>query len=258
MFALLRGAVHKGRATHRCALTYVACACRVALFSLEGEHAKASGLTHEDGKLLKGALTFKDRSVGDIMTSLDSVYTLPEDTVLDEEALLGILTRGHSRVPITKAGAPDQIVALLFCKDLLGIGYERREKLSDIAASFHADERVVRVARSMRLNEAMEFCKVRRTHLVHVVDEPSPASGWTSGEVVDKAAPIIGVATMEDFIEELIQDEIVDEDDEWHCEHPWPWHAMHRSPACAPCRHGMATPSHKAHPRCGPCPRCVS
>ena len=45
------------------------------------ERTKKSGLTVEDGKLLKGALTFKDRSVGDVMTRLDNCYFLSDATL---------------------------------------------------------------------------------------------------------------------------------------------------------------------------------
>ena len=57
----------------------------------------------------------------------------------------------------------------------------------------------------------MEFCKACRQHLLVVVDDPAaPAPPPPL-----PPAPVIGLATMEDFIEELIQDEIVDETDAW-------------------------------------------
>jgi len=173
-----------------------------------------NGLTKEDGKLLRGALTFKDRCVGDIMTKVETCYFLAEDTVLDHETIKAILSHGHTRVPIVKAGMLNakakDVVAVMFCKDLLGIGFERKTKLSDVLESFDAYKRVARVPRSMKLNQAMEFCKQCRQHLLVVVDDPAkPAPPPLP------PAPVVGLATMEDFIEELIQDEIVDETDAW-------------------------------------------
>lgn len=87
---------------------------------------KKSGLTIEDGKLLKGALTFKDRNVGDVMTPLSHCYFLSEDAVLDKGVIMDILTHGHTRVPVYR-GEKQNVIAILFCKDLLGIGFERAQ-----------------------------------------------------------------------------------------------------------------------------------
>jgi len=51
-------------------------------------HLAASDLTAEDARLLGGALTFKDRRVGEVMTPLNKVFSLPIDAVLDEETFL--------------------------------------------------------------------------------------------------------------------------------------------------------------------------
>ena len=177
--------------------------------NLEETH-KGSGLTSEDGKLLKGALTFKDRSVGDVMTPLPNCYFLSEDTLLDAQTIMDILSHGHTRIPVTRTGSADDVYAVLFCKDLLGIGFERNARLKDVLDTFGATQRVVRVSRAMKLNETMDICKQTRQHLVLVCSEADFAKSAGEG------APVIGLATMEDLIEELIQDEIIDYDDAWH------------------------------------------
>ena len=184
------------------------------------EHAKQSGLTKEDGKLLKGALTFKDRVVGDVMTPWDNCYSLKEDTVLDQAVFMEILSHGHTRVPVYSGSASSHVTAMMFCKDLLGIGFERKQVLRDVLKSFNAHMRVVRVPKSTKLNEAMDHCKRTRSHLLLVCEEDEVTAKGPPGEGhpcgVRHDAPVVGIATMEDFIEELIQDEIVDETDAWH------------------------------------------
>ena len=214
-------------------------------------HSKSSGLTKDDGKLLKGALTFKDRLVGDVMTPMGRCFLLPDTTKLDEAAFMAILEKGHTRVPIYTGDDPANVTAILFAKDLLGIGYERGSPLKGVLDSFEASKRVVRVARSTKLNVAMDHCKRMRTHLLCVVEDdpdaalaasasstPTSSPGNKQGSKKGKGnggeegasqkvedqmpapvradAPVIGLATMEDFIEELIQDEIVDETDAWY------------------------------------------
>jgi CBS domain containing-hemolysin-like protein len=60
------------------------------------------------------------------MTPLDRCYVLSESTHLDHTAMMQILSHGHTRVPVYR-DASTNVVALLFCKDLLGIGFERQQ-----------------------------------------------------------------------------------------------------------------------------------
>ena len=69
------------------------------------------------------------------------------------------------------SGAKSNVTALLFCKDLLGIGFERKSPLRDVLASFEASRRVVRIPRSTALNVAMDHCKRTRSHLMCIVDD---------------------------------------------------------------------------------------
>ena len=142
------------------------------------------------------------------------------DRSLNKDIILDILSHGHTRVPVY-SGETTNITAILFCKDLLGIGFERQAPLKEVLSSFRASQRVVRVGRSTRLNVAMDHCKRTRQHLLCIVEDgvgaaptPAPAAAYSKGAKekdvrksesvpapVRPDAPVIGLATMEDFIE---------------------------------------------------------
>lgn len=166
-------------------------------------HAKESGLTQEDGRLLGGALMYKDRTIGDVMTPLQAVFALPMDTRLDRDTLLSILSEGHTRIPVYVGGDKSKISALVFAKDLLGIGFERSLPLSEVVKCFNGTSRVHRVARGTKLNVALEMCQREHVHMLVVADD-SPS---------DRDVAAVGIVTMEDFLEEILQAEIVDETD---------------------------------------------
>jgi len=167
------------------------------------ERARKAGLTEQDGKLIGGALTFRDRTVGDVMTPLASCFALPMNAHLDYDLFMQIARHGHTRVPVFESGSTNIIAALLNTKDLLGIGFERNLPIQDILEPFKASHRVHRVHRSTKLDAALEKCKRDHVHLLVVTDDdPGHA-----------AARAVGIATFEDIIEEILQEEIVDETD---------------------------------------------
>lgn len=51
--------------------------CLIKLNVEDPARQKESGLTRDDGKILTGALTFKDKSVEEAMTPIDSTFTRP-------------------------------------------------------------------------------------------------------------------------------------------------------------------------------------
>jgi len=177
-------------------------------------HASLSGLTKADGQLITGALTYKDKMVGDVMTPLANAFTLPLDMMLTHEAMSTILKEGHTRIPVhenTKAN----IVAILFAKDLIGIGVGDGLPLADVLEAFHARDRVSKVHMDEKLNVALERCQKEHMHMLIVTEYPIPEEQEGS-DATASVQPGIGIVTMEDFIEEILQEEIVDESDTYY------------------------------------------
>lgn len=162
------------------------------------ERMAESGLSHDDGKILTGALSFKEELVENVFTPLDAVFSLPEDSTLDEDTMGVILKSGHTRIPVVNHG---KAVAILYAKDLVGVGFERKLPLKSVLDAFDAYKRVFPVYEKTSLGECFSMCKRERRHLLVVVQKISGA--------------LCGIVTTEDILEELLQDEIVGDDDQW-------------------------------------------
>eukprot|EP00927_Polykrikos_kofoidii_P020658 TRINITY_DN19841_c0_g1_i1.p1 TRINITY_DN19841_c0_g1~~TRINITY_DN19841_c0_g1_i1.p1 ORF type:complete len:400 (+),score=56.80 TRINITY_DN19841_c0_g1_i1:71-1270(+) len=193
----------------------------IRLNMADPERAKEVGLTSEEAEIVKGALTWQDERVDEAMTPLNRVVCVPFDTVLDQAAFQSIVQHNHSRMPVYE-GDRTNIVALLYSKDLLANGYERRTPLREVLEAFNASSRVVRVLGSSTVGHAFQLCKKRRTHMLVVM------SDLGEGGVVQ------GILTMEDILEKIIQQDITDEFDEFdrdgkrHYSRPDPLKFFHR------------------------------
>lgn len=145
------------------------------------------------GELLEAALEFGEVLVKEVMIPRTQTLMFSADTRL-AEALEQLITRGHSRVPVYD-GSLDQIVGLLYAKDLL-------KALGTSGQSQGAVHEVMRtpvwfVPESQRIAETLREMQRRRIHL---------------GVVVDEFGGVSGIVTVEDILEELVG-EIRDEYD---------------------------------------------
>ena len=147
--------------------------------------SRREGLIDEDEhELLTGALTFTDTEVGSVVLDLEELVTVPEDVTLDQ--LHEVCARtGFSRFPV--ADGAGGIGAYVHLKDVLeipdGEGDQpvRRKWLRPL----------VTVAPDRSLRDALATMQARGAHMARVVDPDGR---------------LLGVATLEDVLEQLVGD----------------------------------------------------
>ena len=165
------------------------------------EHNIESGLQGEEGHMLKGALTYRDGKIKDVMTEFDSTYMVSIDALLDKKMVLEMLELGHTRMPVYKS-SKENVVGILYAKDLVGLGFERKTPVSTVITTMKGEDRVHFVDVSETLGTANDLCREKCCHMLIVKE-----AGTTN-----KAC---GVITTEDILEEILQYEIVGDDDKF-------------------------------------------
>lgn len=165
-------------------------------------------LTTDEGHLIKGALDMHDKTVGDVMTKADDVFMLSIDARLDRELLKTMLRKGHSRIPVY-VDQPGNVVALLLVKQLLLVNPDEGRTIRSILTKKKKSHKKkfaapVYVSVSARLEEVLDEFQQGRSHLAIVYDDLSKPEGERK---------FMGIVTLEDIIEEILQEEIVDETD---------------------------------------------
>jgi CBS domain containing-hemolysin-like protein len=150
------------------------------------EESRGEGLIEaEEYDRLAGALGFTEKTVEHVLMTPDTLTTVPRGaTVADVEAVCA--ATGFSRFPVVDhTDAGDELLGYLHIKDVLETDEERRLRvISDKWIRPFAPVLV-----TDPLHEALETLQRRGAHLARVVD----AEG-----------AVLGLATLEDVIEELV------------------------------------------------------
>ena len=147
------------------------------------EESRGEGLLEADEyDRLAGALGFTEKTVESVLMSTDTLTTLPRgSTAADVEALCA--ATGFSRFPVE--GADGELLGYLHIKDVLEPDESRRER--------PIDDKWIRpfatVAVEDTLHDTLETLQRRGAHMARVVDT---------------AGVTLGLATLEDVIEELV------------------------------------------------------
>jgi len=169
---------------------------RAELKELTKQHAiDALGhgtLTQDEVRIMQGTLDLAEKKAGDAMTKIDDVAMLDMDTPLNLDTLHTLLAGGHSRVPVYIRDASRRsgrfVVGTLIVKNLISVDAEAGLHVRDLS------QLAIRMLPQARVDTSL-FALMRqfekgRSHMALVVD--------ATGEAV-------GVITMEDVIEELLQ-----------------------------------------------------
>ncbi|XP_053161525.1 metal transporter CNNM1 isoform X2 [Hemicordylus capensis] len=161
-------------------------------------------LVSEELAMVQGALELRTKVVEDILTPLSDCFMLHADTVLDFATISEILRSGYTRIPVFDGERRDNIVDLLFVKDLAFVDPDDCTPLQTITRFYRRPLHCV--FHDTRLDTLLEEFKKGKSHLAIVQRVNNEGEG-------DPFYEVMGIVTLEDVIEEIIKSEILDETD---------------------------------------------
>ncbi len=144
-------------------------------------------LNQDEVTIISAVLDLKEKPVGEVMTPMEDVFVMSEDTVLDEQRTDAILSAGYSRIPIHQAGNPTNFIGMLLVKILITYDPEDCKKGADFPLATLPESRA-----ETSCLDIVNFFQEGKSHMVLVSDYPGDDHG------------ALGVITLEDVIEELI------------------------------------------------------
>ncbi|XP_033215511.1 metal transporter CNNM4 isoform X2 [Belonocnema kinseyi] len=161
-------------------------------------------LQKEEVNIISGALELCKKTVADVMTRIDDVYMLDYSAILDFETVSEILKSGFSRIPIYDGGR-NNIVSILYIKDLAFVDPDDNKPLKTLCEFYKNPCNFV--FEDVTLDVMFkQFKEGHKGHMAFVQRVNNEGEG-------DPFYEVIGLVTLEDVIEELIQAEIMDETD---------------------------------------------
>jgi metal transporter CNNM len=152
---------------------------------------KSSSIDEDEERIVRGALSFSDKKVKDIMTPQSKIFALDKEALLTPKLVKKIARNGFSRIPVYDTEI-DNIVGVVFVKHLLG--HERENRKVDNVYS----KNIYMINENDKLDKALNQFLNARNHLFIVKNHRKQ---------------VVGLVTIEDVIEEILKKEIVDETD---------------------------------------------
>lgn len=190
-------------------------------------NAAAVDISTDDRKLLSSALAFSEKRVDSIMTPLHDAFMLQLSDKLTFDVMRAVYESGFTRVPVYHVRR-STVVGLVFTKDLILVDPHDQIPVAALLALCARPQQLHASLASTRLDKMLQEVQLSRAHMWLVTRSaaalPAAAGGGANGgcgggALMPAAQPrrgveqVAGIVTMEDILEELIQDEIVDESD---------------------------------------------
>ncbi|EDW02787.1 GH10844 [Drosophila grimshawi] len=161
-------------------------------------------LDKNEVNIISGALELRRKTVADIMTHINDAYMLSLEARLDFETVSEIMNSGYSRIPVYD-GDRKNIVTLLYIKDLAFVDTDDNTPLKTLCEFYQNPVHFVfeDFTLDIMFNQFKDGT-IGHIAFVHRVNNEGDG---------DPFYETVGLVTLEDVIEELIQAEIVDETD---------------------------------------------
>ena len=137
-----------------------------------------------------------EKLLKNILKPIEEVFMISYYSELDRNMIQMILQKGFSRIPVFK-GERSNILGMIMVKNLLEVDLNRKVFVKDLKLA-----NIPKFPQDHSLFAAFNEFKQGRSHMGLVES------------VVEGVRHPVGIVTLEDLIEELLQQEIIDETDE--------------------------------------------
>ncbi|KDO31236.1 hypothetical protein SPRG_03854 [Saprolegnia parasitica CBS 223.65] len=166
-------------------------------------------LHKEEVAIIHGALDMSNKTVHDIATPFEDVFMLDWEAQLDSELMVDILACGYSRIPVYR-GHRANVVGLLLVKRLIVIDSDVKKPIKNLTL-----RKPLVVSPDLGCYAMLNQFQRGKGHFALVTEQgPYMEACWKAGIDVDPTqATILGIVTIENILEELLQEEIQDETD---------------------------------------------
>lgn len=155
-----------------------------------------NNLDAQEINIITGALKIKKATVSQVMTKLKDVFMLGYESIINHQTIVTIIKRGFSRVPVYQ-GTRKNLIGVLMVKDLALVNPHDEISLRSMMAFYRHP--TLAVDEYHTLDIALNTFREGKSHMAFVRDH--------------RKRDIIGIVTLEDIIEEVLQVEINDETD---------------------------------------------
>nr|CAH8852610.1 unnamed protein product [Trichobilharzia regenti] len=167
------------------------------------EQALAGTVATDEMNIITGALALTTKTVADVMTPLSDAFMLSYSAILDFHTMNEIFSHGYTRIPVYENDRQN-IRAVLNVKDLAFINTDDKVPVSTVCDFYNRS--IIIVLDSTNLEVMLKEFRQGRAHMAFV-------ERLVTEDECDPYREMIGLVTLEDVIEEIIQAEIVDETD---------------------------------------------
>lgn len=171
-------------------------------------------LTNLEVEIVEGALSMKTKLVLDVYTPLTKLFSIPETTILSKRKITELYAEGYSRIPVYEPDPIDDqatthILGFLMTRHLIMVNWDHNRSLSTLELY-----RPNCVSPRTNLVDLLRIKQSGGHIMTFVCARPDLATrAMDNGLAIPSEAGFMGIVTMEDIMESLIQDRIYDEND---------------------------------------------
>lgn len=176
------------------------------------KHDKINALSRYEVSLMTGILKLAKITVKDAMIPMRKVFMISSSTKLDEKSMYDILDSGFSRIPVFKRRDKQWILGYMLVKELIVLNPMDAVMIEDLSL-----REPLCVKPTMGLMDMLRSFQEGQCHFALVSVDPIRTLECIRNDERPTGTSIpLGIVTMEDILEMIIQSEITDETDSIH------------------------------------------